>query len=183
MKNLLIATKKLKDEFFEFSVVLRLTETNGVILNIADSHYLKGATPSIVAALHNLGIHNTDKILTKIRLGGPVSGPMICIHKIPELGQELMPGVYWTYNIEKVKQILILPDADYRLYFGTSVWGADQLKNEIKIGAWVSANASTDKLIFNSGDRKDIWEEARKTLGNEFLDCLGIKHTANYEWN
>ena len=121
--------------------------------------------------------------MPKIRLGGPVSGPVICIHKISTLGKEIFPGVYWTYNLENIKKIISNSD-DYRLYVGLTDWlSKEQLENELSLSVWSECECS-EELIFDEKNREDAWKEARKLIDIEFWKKLGIKKGhEKYLWN
>lgn len=188
MKNLLIAAKHLNsifdnDAFFNQSIVLMLGETTGLILNIKESPYLTDAMPSIIESFQSMHIPNIESILPNIRLGGPTSGPVICLHKIPDLGKEVLPGVYWTYKIEHIRQILVLPNNEYRLYVGSTTWeNEDQLKKELYLGAWQQCEC-VEPLLFESSDKEKVWEKAKKEHDFQFWKKVGIKKPQNYKFN
>lgn len=180
--KILVSSKNIKDDFFEHSVILLLEEYGGVILNIKQHNYLTKALNTIVIALKGMNLASSvEYMLEKIRLGGPATGPMICIHKIPNLGKEIIPGLYWTHSLEQVTQVLLMPQVDCRLYFGMCLWSEGQLENEIKSGIWNVAPCKTE-YVFNDGDRQNVWESINKDRIFKFYEKIGIKKQ-NYQWN
>ena len=200
--NILIASKKLKDSFFENSVVLTISSKSepelpsggvfGVIINTSESPYL---TPkcikSIMDAFKKLGVNEPEIHKDKIRLGGPVSGPIVCLHNIPYLGKEIAPNIYWTIDITEITQIVVIPNAEFRLYLGISSWDDQQLENEIQSGAWhtlsfnetFAGNICDETLIFNQDHKSEIWEKAIKIFSNNFYAQIGVKILGDYRLN
>ena len=195
MKNLLIAAKHLNhifetDDFFNQSTILMLNELNGsthggIILNIKESPYLTDAMPSIIQSFEAMHLPNIEMILPNIRLGGPTSGPAVCIHKIADLGKgrEVSSGVYWSYKTEHIRQIVLMPNSEYRLYMGVTSWeDKEQLNKELKLGAWQQCKV-TEKIIFENGNREELWLQTRKESDFQFWKKTGIKKSQNYLLN
>src|SRR5215212_8835917 len=105
--------------------------------------------------------------------GGPVQ--MDTIHFLHEYkneipgGQEVMPGVYWGGDFEKVVEMIKNNELDgekIRFYIGYSGWSDGQLNDELTEKSWLTVKA-TRQLVFHT-DYKDVWKEALKQLGGKY---------------
>jgi putative transcriptional regulator len=82
--------------------------------------------------------------------------------------REVIPGVYYgaaTGLEEMTKGNRLL---DYRLFFGYSGWGVEQLKKEIDAGLWYVAASSTDLITGHSA--AGLWEEILGLMGGKYSE-------------
>lgn len=105
--------------------------------------------------------------------GGPVQMDTIhFLHQYPDEipgGQEVMKGVYWGGDFDKVVEMIKANtvDADkIRFFIGYSGWSDGQLSDELKEKAWLTVQA-TRKLIFHN-DHTEIWKDSLKLLGGDY---------------
>ena len=118
-------------------------------------------------------IADFPEINSTVFYGGPVQTDTI--HYIHNLGhlledsQEVMPGIFWGGNFEKLKSLiatgLVTPD-DIRFFVGYSGWSKFQLKEELNMGSWVLADMDLNYLF--KKNRKDLWSKVMEHKGDVY---------------
>ena len=110
----------------------------------------------------------------KLRVGGPLEGPLMLIHDSPEFAEsEVVPEAYIATSPEMVKKALAgdlglaLPVAGY------SGWGPGQLESELKVGGWMTLRA-TKELVFSHAD--DMWSIASAEVAETILPRMRTRH-------
>jgi Putative transcriptional regulator len=105
--------------------------------------------------------------------GGPVElHTLHFLHQYPEQipgGQEVMEGVYWGGEFEKLIELINSRTIDtdkIRFYLGYSGWGAGQLASEMDENTWIVSEASK-KFLFASNE-KELWKAVLKELGGTY---------------
>jgi len=118
-------------------------------------------------------IPDLDDLKLPVYYGGPVQMDTIhFLHQYPDEipgGEEVIKGVYWGGDFEKVVEMLKSGAADpgkIRFYIGYSGWSDGQLEAELKEKTWLTV-ASTRKLIFH-GNYEEIWKDSLKQLGGDY---------------
>jgi putative transcriptional regulator len=169
--HLLISAPELGD-MFEQSVVLMVRHNTegafGLILNRPSETKVE----EIWSKISGMECRTTELLY----VGGPVEGPLMVIHNDEAaMEMEILPGVYFSANRDKLEKLARQPDAAVRYFVGYAGWSAGQLEAEIKRGSWQAMPARPD-LIFTDGDR--LWERARREIADHVLRArLGIKHS------
>lgn len=162
--KLLIAEPFLSDPNFARSVILLCEHSEdgsvGFILNRSTELTLGDLLPDLYTPL------------LKINQGGPVQlDTLHMLHRTPKSfgGNEIFPGVFWGGSYEALQEAVVNNEyqpIDLRLFVGYSGWSPGQLEKELKEGAWIVTDLSTD-LLFET-DADDIWKQAIKKLGSEY---------------
>jgi putative transcriptional regulator len=105
--------------------------------------------------------------------GGPVQMDTIhFLHQYPEEipgGQEVMKGIYWGGDFDKVIEMIKNNDIDenkIRFFIGYSGWSDGQLHTELEEKSWLTVKA-TRRLVFHR-DYKEIWRDSLKQLGGDY---------------
>ena len=105
--------------------------------------------------------------------GGPVQMDTIhFLHQYPEKvpgGHEVMTGVYWGGDFEKLSDMVKNKEIDYnkvRFFIGYSGWSNGQLGDELKEKSWLTV-AGTRELIFHQ-QPDNIWKDSLKHLGGNY---------------
>ena len=162
---LLIADPFLKDPNFMRTVVF-LTEhredgTIGFVINRQYENTLDELLPEVEG--HPLPVY----------YGGPVQMNTIhFLHRYPQEipgGVEVMKGVFWGGDFEKVIELINTGQADetkIRFFIGYSGWSTGQLEIEMKEKTWLT-NAATRQLIFHKHP-EEIWKDALKQMGGDY---------------
>lgn len=159
----LLSEPFLSDPNFQRTVVL-LTEHNneegsfGFILN----RPVKMKLSEIVPEFPSFG--------APVFVGGPVQqNSLHFLHRIPELvedSEEVLPGVWWGGNFEKLKYLMqirdISPD-DIRFFIGYSGWGPNQLKDEMEKRSWIIAPGE-EQFTFAS-NHEELWQQILRSMG------------------
>lgn len=161
----MIARPYLGDPNFERGVVL-LCEHNssgsfGFVLNQTTELFLGDVLEETI--YQDIPLH----------LGGPVEkNTLHFIHRRPDLiedGSEIMNGVFWGGDFDKVKTLLNIntmrPD-DVRFFIGYSGWGGGQLEEELEQESWITSNTNSE-FLFNTPP-SNFWREILRGMGGEY---------------
>jgi len=162
---LLIADPFLKDPNFLRTVVFLCEHKEegsfGFVLNRQHTH----TTDELIPDLENYKL--------PVYYGGPVQQDTLhFLHQYPDIipgGQEVIKGVYWGGDFEKMVELIVSGSIDtnkIRFYIGYSGWGSGQLDNELKEKSWLTVKA-TRKLIFHQSYH-EIWKDSLKQLGGDY---------------
>jgi putative transcriptional regulator len=162
---LLISDPFLKDPNFMRTVVFLCEHQNhgsfGFVLNRKYENTLDELIPDL------------EGFKFPLYYGGPVQ--MDTIHFLHEYkteipgGQEVMPGIYWGGDFEKVVEMIKTNEMDpekIRFYIGYSGWSEGQLNDELTEKSWLTVKANPD-LVFHT-DHKEVWKESLKQLGGKY---------------
>ncbi len=164
---LLIASPRMLDSFFTKSVVLLLAHSDegaaGLIINRITEATVTDLSKSIFQ-----GTFAWDK---PISLGGPVSGPLIVLHRTSQYADhEVVPGVFSTVEDIKVRRALknrIEPCVVAINYAG---WGPGQLEQELRDDSWEVLPATAELVFDHSGP--DVWKVALQQVQSQKLHSL-----------
>jgi len=120
----------------------------------------KLATKKVAAAWQKLtGAEPIEDQL--VVAGGPLQGPVIALHQLPELCDVAMPGgIFVAAQVEKLHE-LIQHEDPYRIVVGIAGWQQGQLQQELNAGCWyvLPSDATT---VFDEPDW--IWESCIANL-------------------
>lgn len=163
--KVLLAEPFMLDANFKRSVVLMCEHENdgslGFILN-----------KSLKMKINDL-ISDFPEIESIVYYGGPVQTDTIhYIHNVGHLledSQEILPGVYWGGDFEKLKALIstgLIQRENIRFFVGYSGWSESQLKEELKLGSWVVADVDINYL-FRDGQR-NLWRKVMRNKGDVF---------------
>jgi putative transcriptional regulator len=162
---LLIADPFLKDPNFLRTVVFlcehKAEGSFGFVLNRKYENTLDELIPGL------------EELKLPVFYGGPVQMDTIhFLHQYPDEipgGEEVIKGVYWGGDFEKVVEMLKNGTAHHdkiRFYIGYSGWSDGQLTTELEEKSWLTV-AGTRKLIFHR-NYEEIWKESLKQLGGDY---------------
>jgi putative transcriptional regulator len=169
--HFLVAAPRLPDPNFFRSVVLMVHHTDegavGVVLNRPSNVRLVDVWEEATG--------QPCKSRRPIYVGGPVEGPPMAVHRRADCSeQEIVPGVYFTSDLDRVQQILAHEEEAYRIFSGYSGWAPRQLEGELEAGGWLTLPA-TDDLIF--ADDETMWKRIAELIGLQIMgSTLGIPH-------
>lgn len=159
----MIASPQLRDPNFAQTVVLMIQHEEqgafGIILN-------RPGDKTVDEVWQLLGKEPCDCQQT-VYMGGPVPGPLIALHKIESLSdQEVLPGLYATAQATAFDELLNQPEDDFRIYSGHAGWGGEQLEGELKLGGWLTFEATVDDVF---SDHENLWREVTSRIGLKIL--------------
>ncbi len=165
--HLLIAGPRMLDSFFTKAVVLLLAHSEegaaGLVINRPTEATVTDLSRSIFQ-----GSFSWDKAIS---LGGPVSGPLVVLHREEGLADhEVVKGVYSTVEDGKVRRTLKSRVDPSLVAINYSGWGPGQLESELRDDSWEVLLATPD-LVFPSQDL-DIWKTASQRVRSQKLHAL-----------
>ena len=163
--KVLLAEPFMLDTNFKRSVVLMC------------EHAVDGSLGFILNKSLNMPINELiadfPEIEASVFYGGPVQTDTVhYIHNVGHLledSQEIMPGIFWGGNFEKLKSLIntgLVTSDNIRFFVGYSGWSQSQLKDEMKYGSWVLAEMDLNYL-FNFKDG-DLWNKVMKHKGDVY---------------
>lgn len=172
---MLIAEPFMKDPNFQRSVVLLCDHQYSGTFGITINKQMDEVVGDYIEELSfcTLPIHD----------GGPVSRDHIhFLHQYPDQipgGQEIADGIFWGGDFSEMTSFLKKGGAKkIRFYLGYAGWGEEQLENEMKEKSWLVAPA-TRVLVLNTSTNQ-IWKEAVKSLGDEYLPIINYPLDPSY---
>lgn len=161
--HLLTASRDLRDPNFLRSVVLLLEHGEegalGVVLNRVGDRTVSEVWDAIDAEPCDC-----EQLLN---LGGPVSGPLIALHKLEEAGEkQVLPGVWMSLHRDSIDQVVRQNQQPFRLFSGNSGWGGGQLEDEMEVGGWLTTRAKADDVF---ADPEALWQDVTSRIGLEIM--------------
>jgi putative transcriptional regulator len=176
--HLLVAAAKLNDPNFSRTVVLLVEHDQGGALGLVLNRPGDERLETVWDESAN-GPCPSDLVLMN---GGPLEGPLLALHSIPELTErDIAPGVFLAMRKKLVVTLLRDGHAPLLVFAGYSGWGAGQLESEVAAGDWGIAPATSD-LVF--GDQHSLWQCATTLVADTNLAAaLRIKHRPAKPWH
>ena len=77
--------------------------------------------------------------------------------------REVTPGIRIASDMETFRALCRRPPADFRIMLGYAGWAPGQLENEMRTGAWLTAEVAPE-LIFRT-PLEDVWGKTLRGLG------------------
>jgi len=169
--QLLIASPSLVDSFFRRTVILMLDHNDGGAAGIVLNRKTEATLADVAETIFREPF-DWDKPLN---LGGPVSGPLMVIHRDGDLAdQEILPGVFNSIESSKVREILQGRPEPSLLIANYAGWGPGQLENEFGVDSWLTLPATPDHVFWD--DPRDLWDVVVKEVNARKLsDFLGLR--------
>ncbi len=161
--HFLVASRYLRDPNFAQSVVLMLHHDHegamGVIINRPSEKTVR----EVWDVIGNDPCDREDLIF----VGGPVPGPLVALHSVPEFSQdEVLPGLYMATQRDSLDVLVRRSETPLRLYSGHSGWGSGQLEGEMEAGGWLTTRATIDDVF---ADHETIWRTVTQRIGLEIM--------------
>jgi putative transcriptional regulator len=161
--HLLVASPYLEDPNFAHTVVLLIHHNAqgafGVVLNRPAENTIKDLWEQVA--------ESSCTSEGYVRVGGPVSGPLIALHTDSDLSEiEILPGLYFAAQRERLEKLVNQNAHPFRLFVGHSGWGGGQLERELKEGSWLTIQASVEFVFL---DDYDLWKRAAQQVGERLL--------------
>lgn len=169
--HFLIASPHLADSNFYKGVVLMIKHDEEGALGLI----LNRPTENTVGEVMKLVDGNGDRSQSPIFAGGPVHGPLVALHRLKSAAEaEVLPGVYFAAERDKLKKIVRQTAKPYRFFEGYAGWSGGQLEDELAAGGWLTSKA-TKTLIFRDAD--NLWEYVTRAIGETILTkAMKVKH-------
>lgn len=164
----LVARDELEDLNFKASVVLVCAYSDqgafGLVLN----------RPSHMPLTEVFNLNEPHKAGSRtIYIGGPVQQEALQVLQMGDTPTgEALPiadGVFLGGEWNSVDEILGEQESRLRLFLGYAGWGADQLENEIRLGAWYVVTVPLGRLL--AVDDEQLRGTSEQLL--HFLQSLG----------
>ncbi len=169
--QLLIAAPGLASTFFSRTVILMLEHgedgATGVVLNRPTEATVTDIAEPVLSEPFEWG--------KTLNLGGPVSGPLMVLHRAEDLADEqIVPGVFHTVEDDKVREMIrerVEPSLILVNYAG---WGPGQLEGEFDVESWLTLPATVDHVFW--AGRRELWDVVVKAVNARRLsDFLGLR--------
>lgn len=161
--QLLIAPAHLSDPNFQHTVVLMIQHDDegafGVILNRPTGRSISDVWQQVRGS--------PCDCTEQVHLGGPVTGPLVALHKEPALAEmRVAPGLYCTMSAERIEELVGEDRRLVRFYAGYAGWGGGQLESELATGSWLTTDASAEEVFETDDD--ELWTTViKRATGTE----------------
>jgi len=94
----------------------------------------------------------------------------MAVHTLLALADaEILPGVYFAAEKDKLQSLVARADEPFRVFVGHAGWGGGQLEGELEQGAWLTMPATADDIFYND---TDLWEKVTKNIGKSVLQSM-----------
>jgi putative transcriptional regulator len=150
--HLLVATPQQLDPNFVKAAILVVGHTNrgafGVIVN---------RTREESSRLQQRNCRWCFREKLRFGFGGPVTGPLMAVHRNASLGErQFLPGVFFSAKEKNVFALMWQSEQPCKIFMGYAGWGPGQLDDEVRRGIWRVVPATPEQIF--SGD-SDLWEQ------------------------
>ncbi|MDB5350994.1 MAG: putative transcriptional regulator [Planctomycetota bacterium] len=169
--HLLIAAPSLIAPIFTRSIILMIDHDEdgamGVILNLR----IDATATDLAGKIVEDGF-SWDKPLN---LGGPVSGPLMVLHAVPDLAdREIIPGVFLAIDADRVGEILSRKVEPSVIVVNYSGWSAGQLEGEFEWDSWLTLPATAEHVF--GPVEVNLWETVVKQVSIRTLaEFFGVR--------
>jgi putative transcriptional regulator len=151
--HLLIATPQLLAPIFARSVILMLEHNEEGAMGVIVNQPINTTITDLAGKIFEEGFE-WDKPL---HLGGPVPGPLMVLHTLEELAdQVILPGIGHTLEASRVQEIIRQRPEPSLIIANYSGWGPGQLEGEFDWDSWLTLPATPDR-VFWTGE-KNLWK-------------------------
>ncbi|MEM7575467.1 MAG: YqgE/AlgH family protein [Bacteroidota bacterium] len=121
----------------------------------------------------------------EVFFGGPVQTNTVhFLHRMGDLledSQEVVPGVFWGGDFEKLKFLIsrgLITERDIRFFVGYSGWSEGQLQGEIGYGSWVPAPMDRNYLFKSPPEQ--LWSQVMSNKGNLYEVIADMPDSASF---
>jgi putative transcriptional regulator len=169
--HLLIAAPTLLTPFFTRTVILMLEHGEqgavGVVLN--------RPTDATVTDISEQVLQEPFEWDKPIRLGGPVSGPLMVVHMLEEHGdQEVIEGVFSSIEAGKIQELIRQKAEPSLIVANYSGWGPGQLEGEFGWDSWLTLPATVEHIFWDG--ETDLWRVVVNAVNARKLsEFLGLR--------
>ncbi len=169
--RLLVAVSKLRDPNFFRSVTLLVEHGKAGAMGLI----LNRPTQTTVREAWMQAVKTECTIEGCIHHGGPCQSILTALHADPELSDiEVISGLHFTQEPAKLERLVALARQPIRFYVGFAGWGEGQLEGELKQGAWLTIDATSNDVF---GDPQGLWDTTSRKITRQDLQArLGTKH-------
>ena len=136
--------------------------TVGVMLNQPATESVREVWQSIVKGRE---VPNS-----RLSIGGPLSGPVLAIHGIEDLGDlRFSNNIFAAATRDNLKRLIEQQSDPYRVFFGLTGWKDGELEREMDAGLWLTSEPKSE-YILESHD--DLWNDLLRDKSNRFLEQI-----------
>ena len=118
----------------------------------------------------------------RLHQGGPVPGPLVCLHTHHELGDsEIIPGVFFTLGDDDIAKLAAAGPRPVRYFAGYAGWGRGQLEGELQVGSWLTVAAQSRDIFEDDGALlwRDVFRRASGSNDAFPRDDAGVDPSLN----
>lgn len=147
--QLLVATRQLRDPFFQKSVILVVYVGENGVIGLMLNQSLECPVSEILPGAKAGG--------ETAQAGGPVPMGIFALVRaytpLPD-SQQILPRLFMVADRKRVAKLE--PSPNMRIYGGNCGWSAAQLKNELRMGFWRVLSGRADTVFDKSPET--LWE-------------------------
>jgi putative transcriptional regulator len=166
--SFLVASPRLLDPNFQKTVVLIIEHNEDGTLGLILNRPSESTIEELWRQLDEPPCDNQQRL----RVGGPVEGPLTAIHTEAALSEkDVLPGVHFSVEKEHLEQLVRGNVERVRFFVGYSGWAPGQLDAELAQGSWLVTPATVARL-FEPDD--DLWDKVTRDIAATVV-LAGVK--------
>lgn len=129
-------------------------------------------------------VEDFPRIDAPVFYGGPVAtNSLHFLHNVGDMvdgSQEIAQGVYWGGDYDKLKFLInaeLIKSQNVRFFVGYSGWSAGQLKEEMLMGSWITADGHPNYLFKSKPTQ--LWRQVMFNKGEHYTVLAGMPDPIN----
>jgi putative transcriptional regulator len=159
----LVASPHLRDPNFARTVVLMLQHEEQGALGVVINRPGDKTVDEVWEMIGNDPIGCQEAV----HVGGPVPGPLIAIHDQPTFAEKhVLPNLFMSMQKDAIEQLVLQPEAKFRLFSGHAGWGGGQLEGEMRAGGWLTSAVEAPEIF---SDPETIWKAICGKIGRRII--------------
>ena len=144
-------SEKNKEDFFYDSLIYICEHDTGGAFGLIVNKPSRLSTRKLFKSL-KLQIPNTINDFDRVMHGGPVDADKVFVihdkQTDSEFSTKLAEDLYLSSDAEILRRISNQNNVGYKIFLGYCGWGANQLEEEVKSGAWEILNISRQNIFY-----------------------------------
>ena len=164
--HLLVASSQLADPNFARTLVLLIQHNEEGAFGVVVNRPTRKTLQELWREVGSAPCHSHQPVY----IGGPVPGPLMSLHTRPGLAEmELIPGVFFAAKKQHLDELVLDEAPSYKIFLNHSGWGAGQLENELRQGAWHTVDATAEQ-VFSTAD--ELWDAVFRQISGSLLKSI-----------
>jgi putative transcriptional regulator len=158
----LVASPHLEDPNFRRTIVYMIKHDEDEALGFIINRPTKLRIRELLEQDHQV----PDERNFPIYSGGPVTGPLMALHDAFDLTDDFQSDLAVSIEKQTIVELLERSENQVRIFYGYSGWGPGQLEQELEMGGWLVAEATSDRVF---AKQEDLWEAVIIEIGRDIM--------------
>jgi putative transcriptional regulator len=160
--QLLIASPSLRAPEFEATIVLMVQHDEDGALGLVINRPLETTIDEAWEQVSEEPCPREDAL----HYGGPCEGPLMVVHTQPAYSEIIVgKGIYFCTDKEHIEWLVHHDEEPMKFVVGYAGWAPGQLEQEIEQGAWLTLEATEQRVFDGDASYNDLLQRASQTTG------------------